>query len=298
MVRIGCGVVHSAGPAWAIIPVSMPRRLAVASWSLRPSTPEHLVSLMAETGLARVQIALSRVIRDPAWSCVFESLRQSGVEIVSGMMEMRGEDYTSLESIRRTGGVRPDDLWTANLGHAHEVASLAADQGITLVTFHAGAVPGDHGAPEWPVMVDRLRELASAFRERGVALALETGQERAATMTDLLAAVGDPGLGINFDPANMILYGSGDPIAALGALAPHIRQVHIKDAVPSGEPGVTWGTERRVGNGSVHWGGFFDRLSAIARPLNLVIEREAGDDRIGDIRRAAEVVREHLPTVL
>ena len=88
----------------------------------------------------------------------------------------------------------------------------------------------------------------------------------------------------------MILYGMGDPVAAVRALAPRIAQVHVKDALPTKVAG-TWGSEVRVGTGAVDWTAFIAALAGVPATIRLAVEREAGDDRVGDIRAALELFR-------
>lgn len=274
-------------------PSSVARRLGVCSWSLRPESPADLIAKIAATGLRRVQLALDPLRTDPRWGDEAPSrLAEAGIAVVSGMMAMHGEDYSTLESIRRTGGVRPDDAWPFNLRAAHENAEVAAGLGIGLVTFHAGFVPHDREDPERRVLVDRLRQIIDAFGERGVRVGLETGQETAATLLSVLADLARPTVGVNFDPANMILYGMGDPVEAVERLGSRIAQAHIKDANPSAVPGA-WGDEVCVGTGSVPWGEFLQALDRSAGPVDLMIEREAGECRAEDIRTA----REHVERV-
>src|SRR5207244_3794505 len=102
--------------------------------------------------------------------------------ILSGMMAMKGEDYSTLESIRRTGGVRPDEHWPENLAAAAANARIASALGMRLVTFHAGFLPDDRADPTRRAMLDRLRAIADAFAQRDIAVALETGQETAGTL--------------------------------------------------------------------------------------------------------------------
>jgi sugar phosphate isomerase/epimerase len=83
----------------------------------------------------------------------------------------------------------------------------------------------------------------------------------------------------------MILYGMGDPVEAIRSLAPHVMQVHIKDALPAATPGE-WGSEVPVGEGAVDWDGFFDALAECTPDAPLMIEREAGENRVGDIESA------------
>jgi sugar phosphate isomerase/epimerase len=94
---------------------------------------------------------------------------------------------------------------------------------------------------------------------------------------------------VNFDPANMILYSSGDPIDALKLLMRHVKQIHIKDATGSGDP-ETWGKEVAVGTGDVDWPAFFGVCKERSYEGNFIIEREAGDQRIADINKAQQLL--------
>ena len=201
------------------------------------------------------------------------------------MVRMDGEDYASLETIARTGGVRPDETWPANFERCRRSATLAASLGVDLVSFHAGFIPEDDPA-ERDRLLDRLRQVADAFADAGVAVALETGQETADTLVEALEALGRPEVGVNFDPANMILYGMGDPVEALRTLAPRVLQLHAKDAVPTERPG-TWGREVPVGEGAVDWTNLLE-AAAVVPELRIAIEREAGDRRIAEIAQARE----------
>ncbi|MFG0330202.1 MAG: sugar phosphate isomerase/epimerase family protein [Phycisphaerales bacterium] len=265
-------------------------RLGVCSWSLRPDSPADLVAKVRETGLDAIQLALDP-IRSGAWSYdeTVATLRDSGITILSGMMGMAGEDYTSLDSIKRTGGVRPDATWPANLAATNGNAELAKRLEIPLVTFHAGFIPHDTRDSEHTKMIERLRKIAGAFDRHGVRVAFETGQETADTLLAALDELERPEVGVNFDPANMILYGMGDPVEALRRLAPRVAQIHIKDANPSKLP-QTWGSEVVVGTGAVDWPAFFEVVRDERIDCDLVIEREAGDSRVADIIAARKLV--------
>jgi sugar phosphate isomerase/epimerase len=268
-----------------------PERLAVCSWSLRAPTPADLVAAVTATGLDRVQLALGPLVADPAWESAEATLANAGIAVVSGMLATRGEDYSTLETIARTGGIRPDATWDGNRDLARSVAAVAGRMRLDLVTFHAGFLPEDAGDPERAKLIARLREVAAIFADQGVAVGFETGQETADTLAEVLAEIDHPGVGVNFDPANMILYGQGDPVAAVRRLGPHVRQVHVKDAVPTTEPG-TWGAEVAVGAGAVDWPAFLAEVRAIDPAMRLVIEREAGESRLDDVRQACRVVEE------
>lgn len=267
------------------------REPAVCSWSLQAHGAESLVERMRAAGVTRVQLALDP-LRTGAWpeSRTVAALRDAGITIVSGMMGMRDEDYSSLDSIRATGGVRLDRNWRENLAAAGENAALAHRLGIRLVTFHAGFLPHDAADPVRKVMLERLRAIIDAFAARGVATALETGQETAETLLDVLDELERPTVGVNFDPANMILYGMGDPVDALARLRPWVRQVHIKDARRSTRLGE-WGEETPVGAGEVDWQQFFATLAKATYRGDYVIERESGSTRVEDVAIAVKLIR-------
>jgi L-ribulose-5-phosphate 3-epimerase len=104
-----------------------------------------------------------------------------------------------------------------------------------------------------------------------------------------LEKLNNPNVGVNFDPANMLLYDKGNPIEALRTLGPWIRQVHIKDARRTRVPG-TWGEEVVAGTGEVDWPAFFATLQLVGFTGDLCIEREAGSQRVADIGAARAMV--------
>ncbi len=273
------------------------RNIAVCSWSVKPASAGELVESLRAVGADRVQLALDP-IRTGTWPEVevLATLSAAGIEVVSGMMECTGEDYTSLDTIRETGGVRPDQHWESNLAVAGETAELARRLGLGLVSIHAGFLPEEAGDPERSKLIDRLRQLIDVFAERDVDLIFETGQESAQNLAGFLLEIDRPRTGVNFDPANMILYDKDDPIAALDLLHPWVRQIHVKDAIRTKERG-TWGAEVPSGEGEVDWDALFDLLEARDLEVDLVIEREAGDDRTGDISKARSLVEAQLSRI-
>lgn len=265
-------------------------RLAVCSWSLQPDDALDLLAKLRATGISRVQLALDPLRKKPArWKRAPELFASQGISIVSGMFGCEGEDYSTLESIRRTGGIAPDRTWERNWKNIQATAALAQLLGLSLVTFHAGFLPHEPKDPNYSKMLTRLGEVADIFERANITVALETGQETAPVLAGLLRKLKRRNVGVNFDPANMILYGKGDPLEALQVLGPWIRQVHLKDAKRTKLPG-TWGEEVPAGAGEVDWVGFFDTLKKLKFAGPIVIEREAGTERVQDIRRAKRVV--------
>ena len=269
---------------------SLDKRLAVCSWSLQPASPQDLITKLQATGVHRVQLALDPLRETPeAWGKTPDLFRQSGLTVVSGMFGCVGEDYSTLDTIRVTGGLAPDATWEQNRANIRATATLAQQLGLKLLTFHAGFLPHDEKDPSFDKMLRRLTETADVFKAANILLGLETGQETAPDLLRLLQKLNRKNVGVNFDPANMILYDKGDPIAALRTLGPWIRQVHIKDARRTKVPG-TWGEEVTVGTGEVDWKAFFATLRELNYTGDFVIEREAGAQRVADIRTAKGVV--------
>jgi L-ribulose-5-phosphate 3-epimerase len=272
-------------------------RVGVCSWSLRPAGPHELTARVRAAGLSAVQLALDP-LRRGEWSVeeTLAALRSAGIQLLSGMMRTRGEDYTTIDSIRRTGGLRSDEHWEENLNTARDNAALAARLGLALVTLHVGFLAEEGADGLRAVMLERLCAVCDAFGRVNVRVGLETGQEPAETLRAVLSEATEAGarnVGVNFDPANMLLYGTGDPVAALELLLPHVFQVHIKDARPSPAAGA-WGRETPVGQGAVDWKAFFGVLRARCPECPLVIEREAGLHTVDDVRAAAALVDRYL----
>ncbi|MFT7463558.1 MAG: L-ribulose-5-phosphate 3-epimerase [Pseudohongiellaceae bacterium] len=270
-------------------------RLGVCAWSLQPESLDDLLAACKRLQLRAVQLPLKafhrRGMLRSGWSesGALAELRAAGIEVCSGMFATVGEDYSSLESIRATGGVRADAHWSANERLAAEDGARARRLGLNLVSFHPGFLPEDRTDPLREVMLHRLRSVIDSFSREGVDVAFETGQESAETLFAVLEDLQRPAVGVNFDPANMILYGQGDPVAACETLASRVKQLHVKDAIGAEHPGQ-WGREVVVGSGSVDWEALFGVLSRRGLAIDCLIEREAGDDREGDVARAARRV--------
>ncbi len=269
--------------------VPFSERLAVCSWSLQPTSPDDLLSKLDQIGLPLVQLALDPLCEQPVlWGRVGELLSRSGYRLVSGMIGFVGEDYSTMKTIEATGGLAPDATWEANQAHVLQSAGLAARLGLKLVTLHAGFLPEDEQNPDYAKIRHRLEIVADIFAAQCIDVAFETGQETAPALHHFLQRLGRPSVGVNFDPANIILYDNGDPMEALRVLGPWLKQIHIKDGTRTKTPG-TWGEEVRTGTGEVPWREFFRTLRELGFSGTCCIEREAGSSRVADIQAAKAV---------
>lgn len=259
-------------------------RLAVCSWSLQPTSPEHLIEQLKTAGFTRVQLDLDPFREQPAlWNKAQELFAKAGITPVSGMFRTVGEDYTTLETIRLTGGLVPDSTWEQNWRNAQTTVETARKLGLKFVMFHAGFVPHNHQDPIFAKLVERIRKVARLFAAAGITLGCETGQEAGPALKAFLQFLAEPNVAVNFDPANMILYNNGDPIEALRLVGPYVKSCHLKDGLLTRVRG-DWGTEAAVGTGQVNWAAFFQAMADIHFDGFFCFEREGGDQRMEDIR--------------
>ncbi len=193
-------------------------QIGVCSWSLQATGPQDLADKVNALGIKRVQLGLTPHRDDPGtWEGVQEILAESSISIVSGMFSTVGEDYSTPDAIRRTGGILPDEHWDENLELAKAAAATAKTMGLNQVSTHAGFLPHEPSDPDFEKLIDRVAQLAAVYAEIGSSLLLETGQETAETLLAFLDEMGKRGIQnvtVNFDPANMILYDMDEPIEA------------------------------------------------------------------------------------
>jgi sugar phosphate isomerase/epimerase len=247
----------------------------------------ELVESAHQLGVSHVHLALGPLVflDDKQKHLELGQIRAGGLALTAGMIGFPGEDYSTITRIRLTGGFLPDESWNIRRRLTVEAAKVAEELGLTMLTTHGGFIPPSNHA-DYPELLGRVAELAKSLREHNIVLALETGQESASELLQFLNDLPAGNVAVNFDPANMLLYGTGDPVEAVRTLSRHIRHVHIKDAVASENPGIDWGEEVPIGTGDVD----FEELLLALRDIDytgpLIIEREAGRNQMQDIRSA------------
>lgn len=267
-----------------------PLAIGACSGAFGIDNAAEMFAKAAELGVEVIQLSgLPRRWTDRKARDVLDEAAAAGVEVISATIGHAGEDYSTLETIRDTGGVTID--FQSRLDDYRRAGDWLAEAGVADATSHMGFIPEDPADPHRQRMLDRIAAVADVLAERGLRLALETGQESAEGLLDALRAINRPEIGVNLDPANMILYGSGDPMAAIDVLGPRIRSVHCKDAVASDAPGRTWGEEVPFGRGDVRAEAWLDKLIDSGFDGPMVIEREAGATRFADIASAVSICR-------
>jgi sugar phosphate isomerase/epimerase len=246
------------------------------------------LKVAAELGVTTVQLhAPHRSLRTPQRADEFlDQLAELGLRITVVFGGFDGESYADIPTTARTVGLVPPATRAARLQEMKEIADFSRRLGVSAVGLHLGFVPHDDHDPMYGQVVTVTRELCDHCRGNSQFVHLETGQESADELLQFLASVARDNLVVNFDPANMILYGIGEPIAALEKLGSHVRSVHCKDAKWAAHPGKEWGTEVPLGDGDVGLENFLKALQKIGYTGPLTIEREIPQD---PARQKAEI---------
>jgi sugar phosphate isomerase/epimerase len=227
-----------------------------------------------------------------AWRLALEN--NPDFNIKTAVCSYAGEDYTDIASVQETVGLVPERTRAERIARTKHVAGIAAELGIHSVACHIGFVPEDRAAAKYRELCDMTGDICDHLAKQEQDFTLETGQEPANALLAFIGDVGRPNLKINFDPANMILYGTGDPIDAVHVLGRHITSVHCKDGVgPAPDKPGSLGMERRLGSGQVDFPAFVKALRGVGYSGILSIEREEPDVelRSADIRHAVEFLR-------
>ncbi len=234
------------------------------------------LNVAKELGVTTVQLHTPHAAsRTPKRIAEFrQTLDDLGIEVTCVFAGFDGESYADIPTVERTVGIVPKQVRAERLTELLDIAKFAKELGVGCVGLHLGFVPHDATDPDYTELVAATRGVCDACAADGQAVHLETGQEPASVLEEFLTTVDRPNLFINFDPANMILYGCGEPLPALEQLGRWVRSVHCKDAKWSDEPGKTWGTETPLGEGDVDFRKFLAVLDSIGYKGPLTIERE------------------------
>ena len=218
-------------------------------------------------------------------------ISESGVTITTVFCGFDGESYDDIPTVRRTVGLVPRGTREARLAKTREIIEFAHRIGVKSVSAHIGFIPEDRSDADYKELVKALRDICDMCAMNSQNFCLETGQETAETLQNFIRDVNRGNLKVNFDPANMILYGSGEPIAALVLLGKYVAGVHCKDAVWSEQKGV-FGHEMPLGKGQVGIDRFVATLKQIGYTGPLTIEREiSGEQQTKDILEAIALLR-------
>jgi sugar phosphate isomerase/epimerase len=193
-----------------------------------------------------------------------------------------------------TIGLVPRETRAARIAHIKKASEFAKECGVPAVQTHCGFIPENPNDPVYKETVAAMREVAEYCKKNGQNFRYETGQETPITLVRAIQDVGLDNQGVNFDLANLILYGKANPVDAIEILGPYVQGIHAKDGLWPTNP-KNLGEEVAIGMGKVDFPRIIARLKEMKYPGAVTIEREiSGPRQMEDVRRA----KEHLEKLI
>jgi L-ribulose-5-phosphate 3-epimerase len=272
--------------------------IALVFWA--EEQPNAQLEQLKGYGLRACQIGVPPTMNCAASADAWKrAMEIEGIVAQGAVCSFQGEDYANLAQVHKTVGFTAPGYARERIARTKEVSVFAAELGLSALSCHIGFIPDDAEAPVYKDLLGIARELCDACAQHGQAFVLETGQESAPTLLRFLRDVERANIKVNFDPANMILYGSGDPLQALSMLREHVVSVHCKDGLPPKAEGEL-GQEVALGEGKVDFPGFLSLLRQMDYRGLLAIEREEPDAfvRKADIEVGVRLLKEWKKAVL
>jgi L-ribulose-5-phosphate 3-epimerase len=208
----------------------------------------------------------------------------AAIEITTIWVGTPGKHVWNFIDGPRTIGLVPEQTRVERLAALKHGADFAYWVGVPSITTHVGFIPENPDDPKYPPIVEALRDLVAYCQAMGLQFWFETGQETPVTLLRIIEDIGLPNLGINLDPANLLLYGKANPVDAVDVIGAYVRGVHAKDGeYPTN--GRDLGEEKPLGQGRVNFPALIGRLKALGYAGALTIEREiSGEQQIADIK--------------
>jgi sugar phosphate isomerase/epimerase len=264
----------------------VPRELEVGLMFWGEKQPEKTIAAVKALGIHCGHLGFAGHVPlggvGKAWRAAAE---EQDFALTSIWAAFEGESYADMPTVQRTVGFIPEATRAAREARSREVIDAGAELGVGIFACHIGFVPEDEASRDFVAVRDMVRRLCDYAAKYNMTFALETGQEAAHVMMRFIDAVDRPNLKINFDPANMILYGTAEPIGALEVMAPRVVSVHCKDGNwPPKDQKDALGMEMPLGEGAVGMDRFVAKLKQIGYRGPLTIEREVSLDQDMDDR--------------
>lgn len=271
------------------------KRLSIGTLLRCGNIDERRIACYHEIGLDSIQIAgvyeewlAPGETARKASDSFFELFRKYGISVPAMFLSYPNQDW---QHPREGIGIVPEKTRAERMLLSCRQMNWAKRYGIRYITCHVGFVP--EGKNEfYDRFIGEMKQLARFAASNDQQFLFETGTETAAGLKHILHDIGEPNLGINFDPANLLIYGKDDPAALVDQLADRIRVIHCKDADPA-EAGAARGKETVLGKGSTHFAELLKKLLAGGFRGPLIIERELplGPEQEKDIAEAVEFIR-------
>lgn len=217
-----------------------------------------------------------------------DSAKEFGVEITHLWVGWPGPRVWNFIEGPITLGLVPIEYRYVRLDALKKGSDFAKLIGVENLITHVGFIPENPNDPLYPGLISVLREIVRYCRNNGQYFCFETGQETPTTLLRTIEDIGMDNVGVNLDPANLLMYGKANPVDALDIIGRFVRGVHAKDGeYPTG--GRALGVEKPLGEGRVNYPLFISKLKAYGYDGALTIEREiSGEQQIKDILKAKE----------
>lgn len=241
-----------------------------------------------ELGVHTIQLhAPAASTRTPENATSFlERLASLNITLTCVFCGYEGESYADIPTVKETVGLVPPATRVARTQETKEISDFTKLLGVDCIGLHIGFVPHDANDPDYQDVLNVTREICDHAAGNGQRVHLETGQEPADILLRFIEDTQRDNLFINFDPANMVLYGTGEPLPALRKVGKYVKSIHCKDATWSDKPGDTWGAEVPLGDGAVGMKDYLATLKEIGYEGPLTIEREIPEE---PTRQKAEI---------
>ncbi len=221
------------------------------------------------------------------------ALNKHGIEGTSLVVGGPGKEVWDFYQGPLTIGLVPRETRAARIAHIKKASDFAKQCGIAAVQTHCGFIPENPNDPLYKETVETIREVASYCKRNGQNLRYETGQETPITLVRTIQDVGLDNQGVNFDLANLILYGKANPVDAIELIGPYVQGIHAKDGLWPTNP-KELGQEVAIGKGKVDFPRIISRLKELNYRGAVTIEREiSGPQQLEDVR-AAKAYLENL----
>lgn len=267
-------------------------RLRLGVMASLPEGVEQAYRRVHELGLPTCQLACwqPELLNAEIARSVAEAQKRYNVETTTLWTGFAGRSVWNFTEGPLTIGLVPEATRAERVEVLKRGADFAASIGVPTITTHVGFIPEDPNNPIYAGVLRALDEVIRYCRERSVTFCFETGQETPITLLRTIEDLGYDNVGVNFDPANLLMYGKANPVDALDILGPYVRGVHAKDGeYPTN--GRELGAEKPLGEGRVNFPALIAKLKSYGYKGALTIEREiSGPQQIEDIRRAIRIL--------
>lgn len=215
-----------------------------------------------------------------------KALDKHAIEVTSLVVGGPGKEIWDFYHGPLTIGLVPRETRAARMAHLKKASDFAKQCGIPAVQTHCGFIPENPNDELYRETVAAMREVATYCKSNGQNFRYETGQETPITLLRAIQDVGVDNQGVNFDLANLILYGKANPLDAIELLGPFVQGIHAKDGLWPTNP-KELGEEVPIGKGKVDFPRIITRIKALNYRGAVTIEREvSGPQQLEDVRAA------------